>query len=160
VFPEKENDKTSQRITVSGPKHTAAGPTRILEHERRRQFHRRLLLFVHAIVAFGTAILFLNTFDLAGFNYWRRGAGTASILMASPSLLPYIISTIHSWRTATYSRLRTAAFLAVLVAGAFAAMCAIVGAFGLSVTGTDLYWIFAIQAAVYFFSAEFLFDLD
>jgi hypothetical protein len=137
-----------------------AGTADTLEQVRRRQLHRRLLLFVHAIAAFATVILFMSRVNLAGFHYWRRGAGTASLLLASPSLLPYVISVIHSWRTATYGRLRTAAYLAILVAGTFAVMCAIVGAFGLSITGKDLFWVFAAQAALYFFSAEFLFDQD
>jgi hypothetical protein len=89
-----------------------------------------------------------------------QGGGIRSILVAFPALLPYIVSAIHSWRTATDNRLRVAAFLAILMAGAFGVICAIVGAFGLSVNGADLFWIFAIQAAAYFFSAEFLFDVD
>jgi hypothetical protein len=132
----------------------------ILAQEQQRQFHRKLLLLVHAIAAFLTAALYLSTLDLTRFHYWSRGAGVASILLAAPPLLPYIISAVHSWRTAPYSRSRVTAFLAILVTGAFGVICAIVGGFGLAVDGTGLLWIFAIQAAVYFFSAEFLFDVD
>jgi hypothetical protein len=131
----------------------------ILAQERQRQFHRKLLLFVHAIAAFSTAALYLSSLNLGRFHYWRRGAGVASILLAAPPLLPYIISAVHSWRTAPYSRSRVTAFLAILVTGAFGVICAVVGGFGLSVDGTGLLWIFAIQAAIYFFSAEFLFDV-
>jgi hypothetical protein len=132
----------------------------ILAQEQQRQFHRKLLLFVHAIAAFLTAAPYLSTLDLRRFHYWSRGAGVASILLAAPPLLPYIISAVHSWRTAPYSRSRVTAFLAILVTGAFGVICAIVGGFGLSVDGTGLLWIFATQAAIYFFSAEFLFDVD
>jgi hypothetical protein len=75
-------------------------------------------------------------------------------------LLPYIISAVHSWRTATYDRLRVAMLLLVLILGAFGTGFAIVGAFGLSVDRSEMFWTFAIQAAVYFFAAEFLFDVD
>jgi hypothetical protein len=136
------------------------GKTDIFAQEQQRQFHRKLLLFVHAIAAFWTAALYLSNLNLAWFHYWNRGAGVASILLAGPPLLPYVISAVHSWRTAPYSRLRMAAFLSILVAGAFGVICALVGGFGLSVNGTDLLWMFAIQAAIYFFSAEFLFDVD
>ena len=44
--------------------------------------------------------------------------------------------------------------------GAVAVGCTIVGAFDLSVDRLTLMWIFAIQAAVYFFAADFLFDVD
>jgi hypothetical protein len=132
----------------------------ILAQEQQRQFHRKLLLFVHAIAAFSTAALYLSSLDLGRFHYWSRGAGVASILLAAPPLLPYIISAVHSWRTAPHSRPRVSVFLAILVAGTFGVICVIAGWFDLSVDGTALLWIFAIQAAIYFFSAEFLFDVD
>ena len=132
----------------------------VLEQEERRRFNRKLLLLFHAITAFSTAVLYLGDLDLSRFHYWRRGASVASILLVAPPLLPYIISAIHSWRTVTYSRIRLTAFLAILVAGAFGVIFAIAGAFGLSVDGTGLLWTFAIQAAVYFFAAEFLFSVD
>jgi hypothetical protein len=131
-----------------------------LSQEQQRQFHRKLLMFVHAIAAFLSAALYLSTLDLGRFHYWSRGAGIASILLAAPPLLPYIISAVHSWRTAPYSLPRVTAFLAILVTGAFGVGCAIVGGFGLSVDRTDLLWMFGIQAAIYFFSSEFLFDVD
>jgi hypothetical protein len=56
--------------------------------------------------------------------------------------------------------LRVSLFLLVLVFGAFGVGCALVGAFGLTVDNSTLLWTFAIQAAVYFFAAEFLFDVD
>ena len=84
----------------------------------------------------------------------------ASILLEAPPLLPYVISAVHSLRTATYARMRLAAFLLVLIAGAFGAICAIVGAFDFSLDRAGLLWMFAIQTAVYFFSAEFLFNDD
>src|SRR5258708_6406535 len=110
----------------------------ILAQEQQRQFHRKLLLLVHAIAAFLTAALYLSTRDLRRFHYWSRGAGVASILLAAPPLLPYIISAVHSWRTAPYSRPRVTAFLAILATGAFGVICAIVGGFGLAVDGTGL----------------------
>lgn len=143
-----------------GPKDFMERQLDVLEQEGRRQFNRKLLLFIHAIVAFSTAVLYLGDLDLHRFHYWRRGAGATSILLAAPPLLPYVISAVHSWRTATYSRPRAMAFLIILVAGAFGVMCALMGAFGFSVDGASLLWIFAIQAAVYFFSAEFLFNVD
>jgi hypothetical protein len=132
----------------------------ILAQEQRRQFHRKLLLFGHAVAAFSTAAIYLSNLELGRFHYWSRGAGVASLLLAAPPLFPYAISAVHSWRTAPYSRPRVIAFLAILATGAFGVSCAIVGGFGLSVDGTGLLWIFAIQAAIYFFSAEFLFDVD
>ena len=132
----------------------------ILAQEQQRQFHRKLLLLVHAIAAFSTAALYLSNLDLRRFHYWSKGAGVATLLLAAPPLLPYIISAVHSWRTAPYSRPRVTVFLAILVAGAFGVICAIVGGFGLSVDGTGLLWILATQAAIYFFSADFLFDVD
>jgi hypothetical protein len=160
VFPAGRNDRKLEGTPGSGPKGFTTPPPDDSAQEQRRQLHRKLLLVVHAIAAFWTAALYLSNVDLVRFDYWRRGAAIRSILVAFPALLPYIVSAIHSWRTATNSRPRVVAFLAILMAGAFGVICAIVGAFGLSVNGTDLFWIFVIQAAVYFFSAEFLFDVD
>ena len=80
-------------------------------------------------------------------------------MIAAPSLLPYVFSAVHSWRIATYDRLRVGAFLLVLIAGTFGACSAILKAFGLSFDRAAILWVFAIQALVYFWSAEFLFDL-
>jgi len=131
-----------------------------LAREERRQFNRKLVLLVHVVAAIVTATIYLSDVDLPRIQYWHRSAGTTTLWIAAPALLPYIISAEHFWRTATYNRVRVAAFLAVLIAGAFATCCAILGAFGLSIDRYGLLWTFAIQAAVYFFSAEFLFDVD
>jgi uncharacterized membrane protein len=132
----------------------------ILKQEVRRQFNRKLLVLIHAVAAFVTAIIYLNELNLGRLQYSRRGAGVAVLILAAPALVPYIISAVHSWRTVTYNRLRVAAFIFVFIAGAIATSGTIVGAFGLSLQSTDLLWVFAMQAALYFFSAEFLFDVD
>jgi len=84
----------------------------------------------------------------------------AVLALAAPPLLPYLISAVHSWRRATYNRKRVAAFLFVLIAGTFSKCCAMLGAFNLSVDRYSLVWMCAIEAIVYFWSAEFLFDVD
>jgi hypothetical protein len=131
----------------------------VLKHEERREFNRRMVLFVHAPAALFTAFIYLSQVNLPGFQYPQR-RGLAVLLLLVPPLLPYIISAVHSWRTATYDRLRVALFLLLLLLGAFGVGCAIVSAFGLSVDRSEMFWTFAIQAAVYFFAAEFLFDVD
>ena len=108
----------------------------------------------------GSGTVYLGTLDLGWLDYWRRGAGVTVLSIALPPLLPYIISAVHSWRTATYNRLRTTAFLLILIMGAIGVFCAILGTNGMSLDRSALLWVFAIQAAVYFFSAEFLFDVD
>jgi hypothetical protein len=132
----------------------------ILQQEERRQAHRKLLLLIHSLAAFFTALVYLSELDLGWLHYWRRGAGVTVLSIALPPLLPYIISAVHSWRTATYNRLRTTAFLLILIMGAIGVFCAILGTNGMSLDRSALLWVFAIQAAVYFFSAEFLFDVD
>ena len=128
--------------------------------EEGRRFNRKLLVFFHVLAALSTAAVFLSMLDLSRFAYARRGAGAASLLMASPPLLPYLISAIHAWRRAPYTRLRVVVFLAILVAGTLGVTSAMAGAFGLSVDNTGWLWTFAIQAAVYFLAAEFLFTVD
>ena len=131
-----------------------------LKKEERRRFNRKLVLLVHVLAAFFTALIYFSDLDLRGFHYWGRTAGTTALLIAAPPLLPYIISAVHSWRMATYDRLRVAAFLLVLVAGAFGTGCVPLGAFDLTVGRFELLEIFMLQAGVYFLSAEFLFDVD
>jgi len=131
-----------------------------IQRAQRRQFNRKLVLLFHAMAAVLTVFLYLSTLDLQRFAYWRRGAGMAILLVAAPALLPYVISAVHSWRRATDDRLRVALFLVVVVLGAAGAGCAMLGAFGLSMDTSSLLWVFAFQAAAYFFSAEFLFDVD
>jgi uncharacterized membrane protein len=131
-----------------------------LKLEEQRQFNRKLIVLIHAVVAFVTAIIYLNELDLRRLQYSRRGAAVAVVILAAPALIPYLISAVHSWRTATHNRIRVAAFIFVFIAGAIATCGTIVGAFGLRLQGTDLLWVFAMQAALYFFSAEFLFDVD
>jgi hypothetical protein len=132
----------------------------VLWQEERRQFNRKLVLLVHVLAAFLTAMIYFSDLDLQRFQYWRRLSGITALWIAAPSLLPYIISAVHSWRTATYDRLRVAAFLLVLIAGTLGGCCAMLGAFGLSLDRSDLLWVFVVQAIVYFWSAEFLFDVD
>lgn len=132
----------------------------VLREEERRQFNRKLVLLIHVLAAFLTVFIYLSGVDLQRFAYWRRSSGAAAILIAAPALLPYLISGIHSWRRATYDRLRVAAFLLVLIAGTFGACSAILGAFGRSLDRADILWVFCIEALVYFWSAEFLFDVD
>jgi len=132
----------------------------VLKQEDQRLFNRKLVLLVHVVAAFFTAVLYLNQLDFTRLHYWNRGASMTVVFAGAPALLPYLISGVHSWRTATYNRLRVAAFLVILVLGAGAACSAIVGALGSSLDRSDLYRLFVIQAAVYFFSAEFLFDVD
>jgi hypothetical protein len=131
----------------------------VLKQEERREFNRRMVLLVHALAGFFTAFIYLSQVNLPSFQYSQR-RGLAVLLVLAPPLLPYIISAVHSWRTATYDRLRVAMFLLVLLLGAFGTGCAIVGAFGLSVNRSEMFWTFAIQAALYFFAGEFLFDVD
>jgi hypothetical protein len=132
----------------------------VLREEERRQFNRKLVLLVHVLAAFFTALIYISDVDLQRFPYWRRTSGIAALWIAAPPLLPYLISAIHSWRRATYDRLLVAAFLLVLIAGTFGACSAILGAFGLSLDRSGFLWLFAIEAIVYFWSAEFLFDVD
>lgn len=132
----------------------------VLRQDERRRFNRKLVLLIHILAAFCTALIYLGDVDLQRFPYWRRTSAIAALWIAAPPLLPYLISAVHSWRTATYDRLRVAAFLLVLIAGAVGACSAILGAFGLSLDRTGLLWLFAIQALAYFWSAEFLFNVD
>jgi hypothetical protein len=136
------------------------GKLDVLNQEERRHFNRKLMLLSHILLGIFTAMIYLSELDLGNFPYWQRRAGLMSLLVAAPPLLPYVISAVHSWRTATYDRLRVALFMLVLVLGSFGTGCAIVGAFGLRLDHTTLLWAFAIQALVYFFTAEFLFDVD
>ena len=131
-----------------------------IKQAQQRQFNRKLILLVHASAAFFTVLMYLSTLNLHRFAYWSRGAGTATLWIAAPALLPYVISAVHSWRRATYERLRVALFLFVFMLGAVGVGCAMLGAFGLPMDNSGLLWVFAFQAAVYFFSAEFLFDVD
>jgi hypothetical protein len=132
----------------------------VIRQAQRRRFNRKLVLLFHFLASVFSVFIYLSTRNLQSFAYSRRGSSTAVLLIAAPALLPYIISAVHSWRTATYDRLRVAAFLFVFIVGAVGAGCAMVGAFGLSMDGCSLLWVFALEAAVYFFSAEFLFDVD
>jgi hypothetical protein len=132
----------------------------IVKQEERRQFNRKLIVLIHAVAAFVTAIIYLDELNLGRLQYSRRGTSVAVLILAAPPLIPYAISAVHSWRTATYNRIRVAAFIFVFIAGAIVTCGTIVGALGISLQGTDLLWVFAMQAVLYFFSAEFLFDVD
>jgi hypothetical protein len=132
----------------------------VFKQEERRQFNRKLMLLIHVLAGLFTVVIYLSEVDLGNFPYWQRRAGLMSLLLAAPPLLPYVISAVHSWRAATYNRLRVALFLLVLILGALGTGCAIVGAFGLRLDHATLLWTFAIQALVYFWAAEFLFDVD
>jgi len=101
-----------------------------VKQQDRRKFNRKLVLFFHVLAAFFTAVIYLSQINLARFQYWRRGSSLNVLLIAAPPLLPYIISAVHSWRTATYDRLRVSLFLLVLILGAFGVGCALAGAFG------------------------------
>jgi hypothetical protein len=132
----------------------------VLKQEDQRLFNRKVVLLAHVLAALFTAVLYLNQVDFTRFYYWRRSAGAEVLFAAAPALVPYLISAVHSWRKATHNRLRVAAFLVILVLGAGAACSAIVGIGGFSLARSDLFRLFVIQAAVYFFAAEFLFDVD
>ena len=131
-----------------------------IQQVERRQFNRKLVLLFHALAACVSVFMYLSMLSLQRFAYWHRGAGPEILLITAPALLPYLISAVHSWRLATYDRLRVALFLCIFILGAVGADCAMLGAFGLSVDTSGLLKVFAFQAGAYFFSAEFLFDVE
>src|SRR6201999_762059 len=83
----------------------------------RRLFNRKLVLFVHVLAAFFTALVYLNRLDLSHIAYWSRGAGLTTLLLSAPAALPYVVSAVHAWRTMTCDRLRVFLFLVVFLLG-------------------------------------------
>jgi hypothetical protein len=123
----------------------------------RRVFHRKLLVWIHAIVGCATMLVYLNQINLAGLA-WAPGAGVAEILIATPAIIPYVISAAYSWQVVTYHRGRVALFILLLITGSLLMGSVIVGAFG-SLGRVALLWAFGVQAYVYFWAAELLLNV-
>jgi hypothetical protein len=117
---------------------------------------RRTLLWSHVALGFVTLFVCIYAFSL-------RGSGPALILMAAPVLAPYAISARYSWQLYTWqgsgpSPLRVAAFLALLILGAFLVDSAILGAFG-QVDPMTLLQVLCVQVFGYLWGANWLLDI-
>lgn len=119
-------------------------------------FNRKLLVFAHILVGFCAAFWYLSHIDFSHFAYWRRGAGTAVIMIAAPAILPYLISAVYSWRVVTDRRLGVWAFLVVLIAGAVLVNLLILGLLGIDVREVGTLQTAALQTGLYVWAAELL----
>jgi hypothetical protein len=83
----------------------------------RRLVHRRLLGWVHAVLALIAAIIYLSRINFTGFVYWRSGCGRWAVAIAALPMLSYAMSAILSRRLLTEDGKRVALFIVVLVLG-------------------------------------------
>src|SRR5690349_2022153 len=121
--------------------------------ESQRLALRRVLMWGHVITAFVMLLFYLAHVDLTRFPWWHGSAGIWAVLIGVPVLVPYVISagysrSLYSDPAVCASRLRVAAFVAVLFAGAIMMAAVIAGAFG-SISGFLLLQLLLLQTVGY-----------
>jgi len=131
----------------------------VLRH-KRQVFNRKLLVFVHVLVGFLSAVFYLSQIDLVSFPYWRSRAGLGVIFIAMPAIVPYAVSAVYSWRVATHLRLGVWLFLVVLVMVSVLVGLLFSGAFEINIHGPE--WLFTVagQAGLYVWAAELLLHVE
>jgi hypothetical protein len=130
----------------------------VLQYERL-VIHRKLLAWIHVVLAFIVALVYLTQLDLSHFAYWRLGFGMGIILMLVPPLFPYLLSAIHSRRVVTVDRIRLAWFILVLLLGSVLMGLLLLGVFG-SVGKVTLLVLFGCQTFIYMWAAEGLLHVE
>jgi hypothetical protein len=129
-----------------------------LEMHDRLVLNRKLLLVAHLAIGVPAAFLYMSRLDLSRFHYWGR-SGTGASFIASPALIPYVVSAVRSWQLAPARRLNVWLFIGVLVAGAVLMAFFFIDAFGVDGTG-PLIGAVVIQTAGYFWAAEHILEVD
>ena len=127
-----------------------------------RFIRRRAVIWTHAVAAVVTAFVYLSDMNLGRLAYGGSRGGLAIIFAATPVLLPYAISAGHCWRLYTWdqsgpSRLRVAAFMAIVAMGAVLLNAALLGAFG-RISGAGLFGLLALQTFAYLWGAEWILE--
>ncbi|HZR04019.1 MAG TPA: hypothetical protein VFA81_12710 [Burkholderiales bacterium] len=124
--------------------------------EQRLVFNRKLVVFVHVMVGFLSALWYLSQIDLGHFAYWQSRAGMSVVLIGAPAIVPYVVSGVYAFRVVTHRRLRLLLFLLLLVAGAVVMGLLFSGGFGIKLSGFDVLTTAATQAGAYVWAAELL----
>ena len=124
--------------------------------DERLLFNRKLLTFAHVMVGFLSALWYLTQNDLGHYPYWQSRAGLGILLMASPAVVPYVVSGVYAWRVVTHRRLGVLVFLVLLVAGAVLVGLLSSGALGIKFSAVDWLATAMGQAFAYVWAAELL----
>jgi hypothetical protein len=123
---------------------------------RRLTFNRKLLLFVHIMVAIFSSFYFLSKVDLPHFSFTRGRSSLIVVLMALPAIIPYAGSAIYSRQVVTYRRARTFIFLLILIAGAVLINLSLYNHW---IKGTGILLWVGVQTGVYLWAAELLLNV-
>jgi len=124
--------------------------------EERRLFNQKLLIFAHVMVGFLSAFWYLTQIDFGHYPYWQSRAGLGVLLIASPAVVPYIVSGVYAWRVVTHRRLGVMVFLVVLVAGAVLTGLLSSGALGIKYNAVEWLATATGQTFAYVWAAELL----
>jgi hypothetical protein len=122
---------------------------------------RRIVMWGHFAVGFISLFIYLIAINLPQFAWRSSGAGTA--LLGIAVLLPYVISAGHcsrmyTWQVSGPSRLRVAAFVALLVTTAAVVNSLMLGVFG-HVDGLTLFELLVVQGGGYIWGAEWILNV-
>jgi len=118
-------------------------------------------MWAHFAVALVTLFVYLIGINLVHFAWLSTRAGTA--LLGIAVLLPYATSAgrcprMYTWQGSGPSRLRVAAFIALLITGAAVVNSVLLGVFG-HVDGLTLFVLLVAQSAGYLWGAEWILNV-
>jgi hypothetical protein len=122
---------------------------------------RRIVMWGHFAVGFVSLFIYLIAINLPQFGWPSSRAGTA--LLGVAVLLPYAIPAGHCWQMYTWqgsgpSRLRVAAFIALLITGAALVDAILLGAFG-QVERLHLLGLLVAQTWGYLWGSEWILNV-
>jgi hypothetical protein len=126
--------------------------------ERRRAFHLKLLIYVSAVAALSTALVYISRMHLEA-SFWLSTTGIGTLFMILPVFVPYLvlakfiggqITAVH-WRVGLY---------AVVMFGVSVLVDLFISGSVIPVAASDLLECFAGQMVVYVVAAAFLLDAE
>jgi hypothetical protein len=131
--------------------------------KKRHAQDRKILLWAHLLTGGGAFAVYLYHLNLPATTYWMPTAGVSEILLATPVVLPYVVSAAYSWQVYSapyviHNRLRLASFVAVLMVGTLVLSFAIIAP-AAWFKKSDLLLLFGNFVLVYVWAAELLLNV-
>ncbi|HWF99408.1 MAG TPA: hypothetical protein VN691_09475 [Steroidobacteraceae bacterium] len=134
----------------------------------RLAFDRKVLVVAYVIFSLCATFTFVGHIDLSAAAYPGYTSGIAVLMIAMPSLIPYVLSGLAAWRLMSkqwhlmlkHRRLRLYLLLLLIAIGTLFSSLLMVGAFNVSLTRLRVAGLFIAETVGYLGAAGFFLSED